>query len=130
MLEANRGRPLAEQPVAVIRGTLDWLVPQVWRTRARAEEQVVLRVGSAQAAVEAARAGIGVVFLPCYLGDPLPDLHRVTPPFEHLTLELWVLTHPALRHTARVKVLMRYLTDALLQRASLFDGTSSLAPRA
>ncbi len=90
---------------------------------AKAEEQMVYMTNSAAAAIEAARAGIGVTLMSCYRCDPIADLRRVQPPLPGMTMELWVLTHPALRHTARVKVLMRYLTGALRERAALFDGT-------
>lgn len=41
-----------------------------------------------------------------------------------VNVDLWILTHPALRHTARVKVLMDHLTAAMRERESLFDRTS------
>ena len=77
-------------------------------------------------ALRAAEAGIGVTVMPCYRGDAQPRLVRVGPTMDHLDMELWIMTHPVLRHTARVRVLMTFLTDAFAAKAELFAG---LTPR-
>ena len=123
-LTAHPSTPLAEHRYVAFGDSLSWLVPRVWKTQERADARVVMRTNSTTGAVECARAGMGVVLMSCYRCDPLDGLVRVTPPLEHLTLELWILTHPALRHTARVKVLMDHLTKAMREHAPLFDGTS------
>jgi DNA-binding transcriptional LysR family regulator len=123
LLAATADAPLSEQPWVGLQGTIAWLVPQVFKSTTKAEERMVYTTNAAAAAIEAVRAGVGVTLMPCYRCDPIGDLHRLAPPLPHLTMELWVLTHPALRHTARVKVLMRHLTEALRARAPLFDGT-------
>lgn len=58
----------------------------------------------------------------CYLADEIPGLVRAGPTFDALDLELWIVTHPVLRHTARVRVLMSFLTDAFRPKAELFAG--------
>src|SRR3546814_4742539 len=42
----------------------------------------------------AARAGLGLAVLPCFLGDSDPRLQRVGDPLPVLETELWLLTHP------------------------------------
>ena len=37
-------------------------------------------------------------------------------------MEFWILTHPDLRHTARVKALIAYLYDAFKKEEDLFEG--------
>lgn len=70
----------------------------------------------------AARAGLGLALLPCFLGDSLPGLRRVAPPPPELTTELWLLTHPDLQRTARIRVLLDLLYDRLRQQRGLFEG--------
>ena len=79
----------------------------------------------------AAAAGHGITFLPCYLGEPDPRLVRVGDTIDDLTLDLWVLTHPDLRRTTRVKAVMDHLHDEFRQRVELFGGPheSSAAAR-
>jgi molybdate transport repressor ModE-like protein len=70
----------------------------------------------------AARAGLGLALLPCFLGDSEPRLRRVAGPLPELNTELWLLTHPDLQRTARIRVLLDLLYDALRQKQSLLAG--------
>ncbi len=36
--------------------------------------------------------------------------------------QLWVLTHPDLRYTPRIRAVMGYLADTLLSRRALLEG--------
>jgi len=66
---------------------------------------VVYRASSLVNQLIAAKAGIGLAMLPCYLGDPEPDLARaIADPVPELTSELWMVTHSDLKRTARVRV--------------------------
>ena len=47
---------------------------------------------------------------------------RATELLEPLTLELWLLTHPDLRHTARVKTLLSFLHGEFSRYSALFEG--------
>jgi len=114
--------PLVEHDWCMIQGTIDWLVPLVWKKVIYAEKQVVFSSPATTPVVNAARNGLGLTLLPCYLGDAMDGLVRVSSPVEALTLELWVLTHPDLRHTARVKSLMQYLYEKLGEHSGLFEG--------
>ena len=67
----------------------------------------------------AAVEGVGLTFLPCYVGDADDRLVRVSDPLEHLDMDLWVLTHNELRNTARIRALMTFLYDALSADADL-----------
>ncbi len=121
-LRESASVPLAEHDWCMIEGFVHWLVPAVWKKMQHGEERCVFTSPMTSSTVEAVRAGMGISVLPCYLGDADPLLVRVTEPFEWLTLELWLLTHPDLRHTARVKALMAFLHEALTAKAALFRG--------
>ena len=121
-LAANKNTPLAEQQWSFIQGSNEWLVPLVWKKKAHSEQQIIFESSLSMAVVNAAAAGMGFTMLPCYLGDRDERLMRVTDPIEALTLEFWILTHPDLRHTARVKTLMAYLYEQLRQESDLFAG--------
>lgn len=70
----------------------------------------------------AARSGMGVAMLPCFLGDPDPELVRVPPAEATPDRDIWLLTHEDLRHTARVRRLMAHLAEAILGERALLEG--------
>jgi DNA-binding transcriptional LysR family regulator len=93
----------------------DWIAPDEslghlgstkWIQSAVLPERVVHRVNSLLALRGAARAGIGVAALPCYLADPDPALRRVHPPLLEMESALWLLTHPDLRRVAHIRALL------------------------
>lgn len=95
----------------------DWLIEHVPAHR------IVYRANSLLNQFTAARAGIGLVLLPCYLGDIEPGLVRALPePIPELTRELWIVTHSDLRKTARVRAFFDIVGDGLASQQSLFAG--------
>jgi DNA-binding transcriptional LysR family regulator len=121
-LEQNKDKPTQEQNWCLLEGTVDWLIPLVWKKKAHGERQVIFSSSMSQAVINATAEGMGFTLMPCYLGDTNDRLVRIGDPLEALTIELWVLTHPDLRHTARVKALLAYLYDELKKQADLFAG--------
>lgn len=85
--------------------------------------QVAFRSNSTIATINSTRQGLGVAPLPCFLGDGDTELVRLSDPPDALTMDLWVLTHPDLRNTARVKVLMTHLIEVLEAERLGFEGT-------
>jgi DNA-binding transcriptional LysR family regulator len=71
----------------------------------------------------AARAGLGLAVLPCFLGDGDPRLQRISGPLPELETELWLLTHPDLQRTARIRALLDLLYEALRNRRAQFEGS-------
>jgi DNA-binding transcriptional LysR family regulator len=97
----------------------DWLGDHV------AADRVVYRASSLINQLTAARAGIGFVLLPCYLGDLDPTLHRAWPePIPELTRELWIVTHADLRKTARVAAFFDIVGAGLANQQSIFAGNN------
>lgn len=121
-IEAASERPLAEHPFCLIEGTADWLIPTVWDSRRQGEDRAVFQCRASRAVQNAAAEGMGLTFLPCYVGDADPRLIRVSDPIENLDMQLWVLTHPDLRNTARVRAMMAFLYDELGAQADLWGG--------
>lgn len=81
-----------------------------------------IRVDSFMSLRELCAAGAGLAALPCYLGDLDARLVRVHAPIAAMTTALWILTHPDLARTARVKLLMDHVSAALGRQRPLFEG--------
>ena len=85
---------------------------------------IVYRANSLINQFTAAKAGIGFVVLPCYLGDREPGLVRaLAEPVAELGRELWIVTHNDLRETARVRAFFDIVGDGLAGQRSVFAGT-------
>lgn len=70
-----------------------------------------------------ARAGMGLVVLPCYVGDPDPGLRRVVPEAgDAQMMDLWVLSHPDLRRAARIRAVTEFIGDSIAADRDLFEG--------
>lgn len=74
------------------------------RIALRIDEGAILR---RQAVCE----GLGAHFMPTFEADALPGLRRLGP--VHFTRDLWLLTLPQLRHTARVRAFLRHMADGI-----------------
>ncbi|WP_245797995.1 LysR family transcriptional regulator [Chromohalobacter japonicus] len=106
---------------------LGYPVLERWMTRQGLDAQCRYRVDSMLGMLSGVRSGMGRGVLPCYLADMMDDLARVSEPLPELRTELWLLTHPDLRHTARVKALFTYLSDSLQARQASLLGTMAAA---
>jgi DNA-binding transcriptional LysR family regulator len=109
----------------------DWAAPDdslghlgsaKWMQAEIPAERVVVRSNSLLALRAAARAGLGVAPLPCYLADPDPALARVRAPLPEMASALWLLTHPDLRRVARIRVFLDFAADWLASRRALIEG--------
>ena len=128
-MEANSDLPLAEHPYCFIEGTVNWLIPTIWATKQEGEERAIFQCRASRSVQNAAAEGLGLTLLPCYIGDADERLIRVSDPVEMLDMQLWVLTHPDLRNTARVRAMMSFLYDALAAQADLWGGKRKAADR-
>jgi len=89
---------------------------------AHAELPLWGRVDSLELMVAVTRAGLGIGMLPCYLGDADPQLQRLQRPHLNASADVWLLSHPDLRTTARLKALRACVVAAMDDLAPLFAG--------
>ncbi len=78
----------------------------------------------AMTTLAAIKQGVGISYLPCYIGDPDPEIERYTSPQEKHNLGLWVLIHPELKHNARVIAFRDYIIKAIENKRDLFLGNN------
>jgi DNA-binding transcriptional LysR family regulator len=83
----------------------------------------VYRTSSLVNQLVAAKAGIGLAVLPCYLGDREADLARALPgPVPELARELWIVTHTDLKRTARVRAFFELVGEGIAADRALIEG--------
>lgn len=95
-----------------------------WMRKELTGASIAVRADTLTALCRAAVMGLGVVALPCFLGDRTPGLRRIRGLIADMETDLWVLTHEDLRSTARIRALMDALVDGLGEHRTLLEGGS------
>ncbi|NRF69222.1 LysR family transcriptional regulator [Aquincola sp. S2] len=105
--------------------TLAWVSPDAdesladhlsvrWRRRVYPQVQPALRCNSILAVAQAVRCGAGVGVAPRFLLQDQPGLVALTGDEPALDTELWLLTHPDVRHLRRIKVFFDFVRERLV----------------
>jgi len=119
------GLPQTVQPLQALLRDAPWIaferdathrVYDRWMRQHLAQAQVRVRVDIFNAVAAMLRTGIGVGILPSFMQPSHPELVPVSDPIPELSVPVWMLTHPDLRQTARVRAFMQDVGDALAQR--------------
>ncbi|WID96365.1 LysR family transcriptional regulator [Bosea vestrisii] len=85
-------------------------------------DQTVYKLNTVLGLAEAVEAGIGIGFLPCFIADKRPALVRLAPPQTGYAADLWLLTHPDLRHSPRVRLFLDFMAAELTKLRPLMEG--------
>jgi DNA-binding transcriptional LysR family regulator len=72
--------------------------------------------------VMALERGLGIGLLPSFVADTDPDIVRLFPPEAEVESSLWLVVHRDLRHMARVRAFVDFMTDALGSERDLLEG--------
>jgi DNA-binding transcriptional LysR family regulator len=119
-------RPYDDNPAAHdwigFEDSLHHLAAARWMQKHVPAECIRCTANSPLAIQAAARAGMGVAPLPCFLADPDPGLRRAQPPVEDMASALWLLTHPDLRRVARIRAVLDFAAAWLGDQRPLLEG--------
>ncbi len=92
-----------------------------WVESILGDAHVAYRANTLSAQRAAIRAGVGIGPQTCMIAAEDPELVRVVPEVE-VRLEIWLVTHPGLRRTARVGAVFDFLAERLSASAPLLAG--------
>jgi DNA-binding transcriptional LysR family regulator len=132
---AARGAPAAPRELAA-HAVIGWdsaastVKAAQWLAGTVPDGAIVYRSSSLINQLLAVKAGIGLAVLPCYLADPEPDLRRALTPISELTRELWLITHKALKGTARVRAFMEIVGEGVRRRLAALETRPQATPAA
>ncbi|MGR8946757.1 MAG: LysR family transcriptional regulator [Gammaproteobacteria bacterium] len=68
---------------------------------------------------------MGIALLPCLIGDADPNLVRVPPGTSLSTYDVWLLSHPDLRDTARIRVFREFISERTMEKSKVLAGALS-----
>jgi DNA-binding transcriptional LysR family regulator len=91
-----------------------------WMRQHLVTARVRVRVDIFNAVAAMLRTGIGVGVLPCFMEANHPELVAVSEVIPEMTVPVWMLTHPDLRDTARVRAFMQHVGDSIAERLKVW----------
>jgi DNA-binding transcriptional LysR family regulator len=119
---ARRGRAdFAADPFVGFDESQAGIPQERWLARLGPARRVAFRANSTASLHAAARAGVGLAVLPCFLADADPGLVRVEAP-EPIAMELWLLVHGDLSHTPRVRAVIDWLDEVVRKERPRLEG--------
>ncbi len=95
---------------------------RTWTRQAWSQGEHEFYVDETSLTLAALKQGLGVGFLPCFLGDSDPGLVRFREPEKQHELGLWLLYHRDLRNTKRVALFRTHMQHEIKQATALFEG--------
>lgn len=87
-----------------------------------APERIVLKTSAVLGLAEAIAQGIGIGPLPCFIGDQNPGLGRLMPPNPEFGTGLWLLTHPDIRQSPRIRATLDFMAAEIGRHRKLIEG--------
>ncbi len=124
-LRGASGLPQNVTPLDVLIRDAPWVaferdastrVYDLWLRQRLVQANVRMRVDIFNAKAAMLRTGIGVGVLPTFMEAKHRELVAVSEPIPELAQPVWMLTHPDLRQTARVRAFMEFVGDAMVSR--------------
>jgi DNA-binding transcriptional LysR family regulator len=88
-----------------------------------APELISYRVNTVLGLAEAVEAGVGIGPLPCFIADAKPNLVRLSEINPDFSAGLWLLTHPDLRQSARVRAFMDFMAAEIGKQKRWIEGS-------
>ncbi len=120
---APRRRPLEDHVWIGWDAPRDRARPAQWMQQQVPKATIAARVSSFSSLIHLIREGVGVGILACAVGDQEPDLVRVrSNPIEEIDVSLWILTHPDLRRSARIRAFMDFVSERIVRHRPLLEG--------
>lgn len=96
-----------------------------WTNAACPEQNHNFFVDDTLLTLAALREGLGLAYLPCFMGDQDGLLERYRDPDPAHDLGLWLLYHPDLRRTKRVTAFRQHMIEKVSEQTGIFEGRRS-----
>jgi len=90
------------------------------------KDKIAFRADSVMGVIAAVVSGLGVGYLPCMSGELVPELKRIGATEPCLADDLWLLTHPDIKNSWRVRAFMEHCATAITDRRQLIEGCQQI----
>jgi DNA-binding transcriptional LysR family regulator len=107
--------------------SIEYFSTAKWLKRHARKARVAARCNNLTAMQAMGRAGMGIVAIPCVLGDADGALVRLLDPVPAMATSLWLCTHPGIRKVARIRALLDHLYASIRRDSARLAGTARRA---
>lgn len=104
-------RPPREWEFIAYDAKLDHVVEQKWLMAFAGERPIVFRANDLACQVAAARAGVGIAVLPCFLAYKDPGLIALSADLKRATREIYLVVHSDLRRMPAVRAVLEFVAE-------------------
>ncbi|MDQ7050633.1 MAG: LysR family transcriptional regulator [Enterobacterales bacterium] len=98
---------------------------QSWTKQAQPQEQHNVYSDDTLLTKSAIINGLGIAYLPCFMGDDEALLQRFKQPDPSHDLGLWLLFHPDMKHNAKILAFRRHFIQQTQMISHRFEGRSA-----
>ena len=116
------GRLIEDAPWISFGDSFGGAPPRRWIDKHVPAKNIVFRLSSVAAMPEVIASGLGVGLLPCFVGDRRPDLVQIHEDMSETDVGIWILTHPDLRYSAKVRAFMEFAGNEIVKQRKLLEG--------
>ncbi|GBQ42633.1 LysR family transcriptional regulator [Komagataeibacter europaeus] len=103
---------------------LEHITQQVWLKTLLAGRPIVFQASDLFGQQEAARAGLGAVVLPHFMGDNDTALVRLATNLAPPTRDIWLVTYPDLKRSAAIRASLDFLTQTISRQCPTATSSS------
>lgn len=118
----GRDKPIADYDWIGYDGELANFRQSRWTNENIPAERVKVRFDSICAVHNVIVRGLGCGALPCFVADDDPQLERLPGTYQETDVQMWVLTHPDLRKSARIRAGLQFFGSKLSGHTTKLSG--------
>lgn len=96
--------------------------PARWMAGRVSPARIFYKLNTVLGLSQAIEAGLGIGFVPCFIGDKSAGLERLLTAPMTFDASLWLLTHPDLKTSARVRAFVEFMGRELGRHKPLLEG--------
>jgi DNA-binding transcriptional LysR family regulator len=96
--------------------------PARWMARAVPQAKISYRLNTILGLSQAVQSKVGIGMVPCFIGDRTPGMKRLLKAPLVFDASLWLLTHPDLKNSARVRAFIDFVGRELMKHKGLIEG--------
>jgi len=96
-----------------------------WMRETIPNARIQLTFDSSAAMYQGTCASLGAAVLPCFVADENPELERISDIIAAPSFGIWVLTHPDLRRSAKIRAFTRDIGERIGANTALLGGLAA-----